>query len=290
MTAQQKTPAEIYLVPDTEHGLVWSHDPAPGEGMKAEEAVKYVRADLAQSNEMLANRIVELTKERDALLSTAEHALNGAADNWLSGMTARTEANQLQCERAEMLKLIDELSTDLERKIKARYNGMLNYPSMKSKHDIDMDVVIRAKELSRSAKSSGTWLKDSNTHCNRAVVTLVGHLERQIAFSLKAFGPSKRTGGIIDHMKKELVEVAAAPDDLTEWIDLAMLALDGAWRHVDRTHLTLTQVAELVQKTLTEKLAKNEARSWPDWRTLSEDKAIEHNRNAVELAAKAGAV
>lgn len=67
MTAQQKTPAEIYLVPDTEHGLVWSHDPAPGEGMKAEEAVKYVRADLAQSNEMLANRIVELTNERDAM-------------------------------------------------------------------------------------------------------------------------------------------------------------------------------------------------------------------------------
>lgn len=67
MTAQQKTPAEIYLVPDTEHGLVWSNDPAPGEGMKIEEAVKYVRADLAQSNEMLANRIVELTRDRDAM-------------------------------------------------------------------------------------------------------------------------------------------------------------------------------------------------------------------------------
>lgn len=64
---QQKTPAEIYLVPDTEHGLVWSHDPAPGEGMKAEDAVKYVRADLAQSNEMLARRVNELTGERDTL-------------------------------------------------------------------------------------------------------------------------------------------------------------------------------------------------------------------------------
>lgn len=153
MTDQQKTPAEIYLVPDTEHDLVWSHDPAPGEGMKAEDAVKYVRADLAQSNEMLANRIVELTNERDALLNAAEHALNGAADNWLSGMTARTEADQLRCEMAEMLKLIDELSADLEHEIKARYDGMLNYPSMKSKHDLDMDVVIRAKELSQSAKA-----------------------------------------------------------------------------------------------------------------------------------------
>jgi transcription antitermination factor NusG len=108
--------------------------------------------------------------------------------------------------------------------------------------------------------------------------SLANHLERQIAFSIKAFGPNKRTGGIIDHMKKELVEVANAPDDLTEWIDLAMLALDGAWRHVDRTGMSFTQVAELVQKTLTEKLAKNEARIWPDWRELSEDKAIEHDR------------
>lgn len=109
--------------------------------------------------------------------------------------------------------------------------------------------------------------------------SLTKHLERQIAFSLKAFGPAKRTGGIIDHIRKELVEVANAPEDITEWIDLAMLALDGAWRHVDRSNMSFAQVAELVHKTLTEKLAKNESRNWPDWRQISEDKAIEHDRS-----------
>lgn len=59
---------------------------------------------------------------------------------------------------------------------------------------------------------------------------LVEHLDRQRAFSVKAFGPGARVEGISDHIMKELAEVEAAPEDLSEWIDIVLLGLDGAWR------------------------------------------------------------
>lgn len=75
MTAQPKTPAEIYLVPDTEHGLVWSHDPAPGEGMREEDATRYVREDLVpESNTVLSERIADLTRQNSGLQAQVEHS------------------------------------------------------------------------------------------------------------------------------------------------------------------------------------------------------------------------
>lgn len=96
------------------------------------------------------------------------------------------------------------------------------------------------------------------------------HLHRQRAWSSKTFGPGARTLGVVDHIRKELREIEAAPDDLTEWIDVVILALDGAWR--------AGGTPEQIIKTLTGKQARNEARDWPDWRTQSADKAIEHVR------------
>lgn len=114
---------------------------------------------------------------------------------------------------------------------------------------------------------------------------LVTHLVRQIAFSQKAFGPGLRTGGILDHIAKELKEVAEKPHDLSEWIDVAMLALDGAWRHATRDGVSDEEIAQQVVDTLQAKLAKNEKRDWPDWRLLGEDKAIEHKRDQKAGAA-----
>ncbi len=100
----------------------------------------------------------------------------------------------------------------------------------------------------------------------------VSHLKTQIAFSQAAFGPGPRTEGVIDHIRKELREIEAKPDDLTEWIDVVLLACDGAWR----AGYTPEQIAE----ALVVKLAKNMARMWPDWRTAEPGKAIEHDRSA----------
>lgn len=48
MTDKTENPAEIYLLPvfDGEHDHVWCDTPAPGEGMREEDATRYVREDI----------------------------------------------------------------------------------------------------------------------------------------------------------------------------------------------------------------------------------------------------
>jgi hypothetical protein len=98
----------------------------------------------------------------------------------------------------------------------------------------------------------------------------IAHLERQRGWSEKTFGPGARTQGVIDHIRKELTEIEANPADISEWIDVVILALDGAWRAGHSP-------AHIVE-ALAAKQAKNESRQWPDWRTQPADKAIEHDR------------
>jgi hypothetical protein len=95
-------------------------------------------------------------------------------------------------------------------------------------------------------------------------------LERQGWWSEKTFGPGPRTKGVIDHIRKELVEIEAEPADLKEWLDVVTLALDGARRAGHSTEAILVGLLEQQQR--------NFARKWPDWRTMSEDQAIEHVR------------
>lgn len=97
------------------------------------------------------------------------------------------------------------------------------------------------------------------------------HLQRQREFSERTFGPGARAKGVVAHIRKELLEIEATPDDLTEWIDVAILALDGAWR----TGATPQQIID----ALMAKQSKNESRTWPDWRTMDPDGAIEHDRS-----------
>jgi dATP/dGTP diphosphohydrolase len=96
------------------------------------------------------------------------------------------------------------------------------------------------------------------------------HLYRQRTWSLKTFGPGPRTAGVIDHIRKELTEIEASPSDLGEWIDVVILAFDGAWR--------AGYSPEQIVAALHAKQERNEAREWPDWRTQSPDRAIEHVR------------
>ena len=103
-----------------------------------------------------------------------------------------------------------------------------------------------------------------------ATYDLVAHIRRQREFSLRAFGPGPRTTGVIDHIRKELAEVEATPSDLSEWIDVVLLALDGAHRQ--------GYTPEQIALALRLKQEKNEAREWPDWRTAPPDRAIEHVR------------
>lgn len=99
---------------------------------------------------------------------------------------------------------------------------------------------------------------------------LIEHLREQAAWSAETFGPGDRLHGVTDHMTKEIEEVReAAPEDrLAEWVDLIILACDGAWRS--------GASPEDIAAAIRAKFAKNRARQWPDWRTADPTKAIEH--------------
>ena len=96
------------------------------------------------------------------------------------------------------------------------------------------------------------------------------HLARQRDWSRATFGPGTRLLGVLDHIRKELDEIEAAPHDVEEWVDVIILAFDGAWR--------AGWEPEQIIAAIKAKQAKNEARTWPDWRTASPDRAIEHVR------------
>lgn len=94
----------------------------------------------------------------------------------------------------------------------------------------------------------------------------------QIRFSSDTFGPGRRTKGITEHIAKELQEIRDDPEDGVEWIDVLILALDGAWRF----GYTPGRIAEEYRK----KMATNKARKWPKWHPMmGEDTAIEHIRD-----------
>jgi hypothetical protein len=115
---------------------------------------------------------------------------------------------------------------------------------------------------------------------------LNAHLFRQRAFSRATFGPGARTKGVVDHIRKELREVEHAPLDLEEWIDVVLLALDGAWRCAEAMNVPRDHVPAAVVEALALKQLNNEMRDWPNWRTANPDKAIEHiDREAFTVPA-----
>lgn len=101
-------------------------------------------------------------------------------------------------------------------------------------------------------------------------MNLIEHLTRQSKWSRKTFGPGDRAQGVVAHIRKELLEIEADPTDLYEWIDVVILAFDGAWR--------AGHTPEEIAAALAAKHAKNEQREWPDWRTSDPNGPIEHVR------------
>lgn len=105
------------------------------------------------------------------------------------------------------------------------------------------------------------------------VFDLAAFLRLQIEFNLRTFGPGARTQAVVDHIRKELVEVLQSGGDLAEWTDVIILSLVGALRS--------GATPEQIIQSVVAKHAKNEARRWPDWRTADPTKAIEHVREAA---------
>ena len=150
-------------------------------------------------------------------------------------------------------------------------------------------------------------------------MNLIDHIHRQMKFSATAFGPGTRLDGVCDHIRKEMIELgttsdletelwkttgmfaypkavqsimqdramrrgeAEEPGDPKEWVDVALLALDGLWRALRNEYSELTdrEIATLAAEMIEAKLSKNEKRDWPDWRDVPEGKAIEHIKGSA---------
>lgn len=147
---------------------------------------------------------------------------------------------------------------------------------------------------------------------------LTAHLIRQHAFSRATFGPGPRTEGVLKHIESEIKEVREAFEEgdldamVKEWTDIAILGLDGLLRAVRereevmnfklcveahnkspnnedniarwkerlgfQPYITNDQVARVAMESILWKQGKNEQREYPDWRGMSADVPIEHDR------------
>jgi len=83
---------------------------------------------------------------------------------------------------------------------------------------------------------------------------LIEYLNLQRYWSAMTFGHGLRTMGLIKHIQEELDEIRADPTDVYEWIDVVILALDGAWR--------AGYTAEEVVDALVKKQQVNFQRKW----------------------------
>ncbi len=91
---------------------------------------------------------------------------------------------------------------------------------------------------------------------------------RLMKWSLETFGAGNKRESILDHITQELEEIRQNPKDVYEWIDVVILALDGAWR----AGFTPDQIAA----ALLEKQKINEFRRWPNPEDFEPGKAINH--------------
>lgn len=141
------------------------------------------------------------------------------------------------------------------------------------------DGALTPKELSRLAEmhnlmadarragKKNRWDKQTG---------LAFYVTLQSKWSRKTFGPGRRTEGVLDHIRKELKEVKKHPWDVMEYVDVAILALDGAQRICRESGLSAYETGHLVGTALERKALLNRARKWPNWRTADPHKAIEH--------------
>jgi hypothetical protein len=100
------------------------------------------------------------------------------------------------------------------------------------------------------------------------------YVRKQREWSTRTFGPGRRTEGLIEHITKEFEEIRQDPADPREWIDIVILALDGAWR--------AGWIPEQIEAGLVDKQAINLARKWP--KATSEDRCVEHVKESPEGA------
>lgn len=85
--------------------------------------------------------------------------------------------------------------------------------------------------------------------------------QQQFEWAQEAFGPGRRDKGIIAHLRSEIDELEANPDDIFEAIDLIFLAADHALRVLAADGDL--QPGRTLEQFWLAKFDKNRRRSWP---------------------------
>lgn len=163
-----KTPEQIYLIPDAEHGQVWCDTPAPGEGMREEDATRYVREDLVPaSNEVLARRIVELTNERDAALAQLVEVQNNCTgvspcERFCEALATKRMFDNLQSDNRQLKAQVEQLNNEL-RQQKLIHIGFTNESQVR---------------FATEDKTEAMFYPDSDNECYIPVYMLDIHAHR----------------------------------------------------------------------------------------------------------------
>lgn len=95
-------------------------------------------------------------------------------------------------------------------------------------------------------------------------------LTAQKEWSLATFGPGRMTEGILRHIELEGQEVRENPEDLSEYIDIIILAMDAYWRAGGKP--------EGIASAIMDKQRINRSRTYPK---TSEDAPSEHVRDRL---------
>ena len=140
---------------------------------------------------------------------------------------------------------------------------------------------LKAADKELALHKSGARMKElegKNRELRKRVAELEGmfdvksYIATQKEWSNIVFGNGLRTEGICKHIESELGEIRAAPTDVMEWVDVIILALDGAWRS---GHSTDEILWAMVKKQM-----KNLQRKWHPQN--SGDKPVFHVKEASQ--------
>jgi len=140
-------------------------------------------------------------------------------------------------------------------------------------HGICADCANNCLDCAKDCKDASFFV-GKNSNPKRKIFDLKFYLVRQRLWYLSVFGPGQRDAGLIKHIKKELDEIQDSPGDIEEWIDVIILAFEGALRNA-RSVDPVEDVIDCLQK----KQDKNLARTWPDWVKQDPEEPIEHVKN-----------
>lgn len=132
--------------------------------------------------------------------------------------------------------------------------------------ELEAEVAECRMSMGGAVAAMGIWRTKAR---EMEAASAAAFFDAKAAWSLETFGPGDRYAGVVAHIRKELAEVEAKPADLEEWVDVVLLAMDGAWRSAGADGAAF--VAALRAKD-----AKNRGRTWPDWRTLKPGDVSEH--------------